>query len=157
MEHEVLQQILGELQGLKQGQMKMDQRLDKVDQRLDKVDQRLDKVDQRLDKVDQRLDKVEQRLDKVEQRLDKVEQRLDKVDQELSTVNQAVLHNRVLIEENRRHLRLFAEGYGGVVERIMQPAPYAHKDDVEVLKRVVTDHSKEIAKLKAAIQGNEAG
>ena len=56
-EKNLLEQILSEVQGMKQSFGSLENRMDKMDERFDSIDLRLDKMDDRQDKIDQKIDR----------------------------------------------------------------------------------------------------
>lgn len=56
-EKNLLEQILSEVQGMKQSFGSLENRMDKMENRLDKMDDRFDSIDLRLDKMDQKIDR----------------------------------------------------------------------------------------------------
>ena len=90
-EKNLLEQILSEVQGMKQSFGSLENRMDKMDERFDSIDLRLDKMDDRFDSIDLRLDKMDDRFDSIDLRLDKMDDRQDKIDQKIDRNYDAVM------------------------------------------------------------------
>ena len=56
MENEILQQILGELKDIKQGQVRLEKRFDVLEQRFDVLEQRFDVLEQRVGSLEQSVE-----------------------------------------------------------------------------------------------------
>lgn len=131
----------------------MDQKLEeKVGQVIEEVLDR--KLDEKLDKkFDEKLEPVYQRLDGMDRRLDGMEQRLDRVEKRLDNLEEYSRQTRVLLEDTNQKVRLLAEGQQLLFEKVQRLDKIEEtlcnvKSDTEVLKDVVSWHSKDISRLK---------
>jgi len=87
---EMLQkQIDGLSQGQERIQRDMDKRFEQVDKRFEQVDKRFEQVDKRFEQVDKRFEQVDKRFEQVDKRfeqmiisIDKLSDKLDNRDQE---------------------------------------------------------------------------
>ena len=86
--------------------------------KLEQVNDRLDRMDGRLDRMDGRLGGVEGHLGRVESRLEGVEGRLEQVETKLERVEENVRYARIEIEGVRDEVKLVAEAYIGLDERL---------------------------------------
>lgn len=100
--------------------------------------------------MDTRLDKVDIRLDKMDIRLDKIDIRLDKMEQDVA-FNKKNLHDLRTYTENEIEpkIRLLAENYVPAAKRYETAVQEMDeiKQDIDVLKRVVADHSEKLKKI----------
>lgn len=124
LEH--LARITQEVTELKNGQQRLESRMDAVELRLDKIDSCLDKIDSRLDNVESRLDKIESRLDNVESRLNTAEQNLG------------------LIKEQTAILLEFRTEINAKVDKLTE--------DVHFIKHKEHLNEEELFKLKAHLE-----
>ncbi len=82
----ILNQILSEIKGLKQGQENTNERLNHMDKQLDGMDNRFDLIDKRLDGMDERFDLIDKRLNGAEERFEHMDKRLDNIEKKIDAV-----------------------------------------------------------------------
>lgn len=82
----ILNQILSEITGLKEGQARLETRLDSVDSRLDSVDSRLDKVELRLDNLEKGQQQIQKELRGVWDDILRIDKRISAHDEELEVL-----------------------------------------------------------------------
>ena len=142
----------------------IDGKLERVENRLTKVEDRLTVVEDKLEVVDERLTKVEDKLEVVDERLTKVEDKLDEVDERITQVegrltivegNQAAISSTLkkigLTQENDVLPRLqnIESCYTYTYKRYQAGIDQVEtmQTDIEVIKSVVSEHSKTLQKI----------
>lgn len=89
----------------------------------------------------------------MKQEIKGVNKRLDNVEQELSDVKQLATKTAMTLEnETNKKIQLFAEGYLPLTEKVdaLSEDMEVVKFDVDIIKKVVTTHSKELDRLGKA-------
>jgi chromosome segregation ATPase len=124
----------------------MDQRLDKMDQRLDKMEQRLDAMDQRFDAMDQRFDAMDQKIDSMDKRLTtELNRQGDLIHQLINTV----AATNVKISETNEKLTALETKVDTVIDEVKEiKNSMATKHDLEYYDQMISEHSRQIYKLK---------
>jgi chromosome segregation ATPase len=131
----------------------MEKTLNLILDKLGSMDQRLDKMEQRLDKMEQRLDKLEQRLDAMDQRIDSMDLRLtgelnrqgDLIHQLINTV----AATNVKLTETNEKLAALDTKVDSVIDEVKEiKNSMATKHDLEYYDQMISEHSRQIYKLK---------
>ncbi len=115
-----------------------------------KLEAGLKPVESKLDRMENRLDRMENRLDGMENRLDGMENRLDRMENDLQFVKNE-LQGVKLFQENviLPRLNTIESCYTDTYDRYRN---YVDKMDavfvdVDLLKKVVAEHSEKLEKL----------
>ena len=115
-----------------------------------KLEAGLKPVESKLDRMENRLDRMENRLDRMENRLDGMENRLDGMENDLQFVKNE-LQGVKLFQENviLPRLNTIESCYTDTYDRYRN---YVDKMDavfvdVDLLKKVVAEHSEKLEKL----------
>ncbi len=115
-----------------------------------KLEAGLKPVESKLDRMENRLDRMENRLDRMENRLDGMENRLDRMENDLQFVKNE-LQGVKLFQENviLPRLNTIESCYTDTYDRYRN---YVDKMDavfvdVDLLKKVVAEHSEKLEKL----------
>jgi predicted nuclease with TOPRIM domain len=83
------------------------------------VNGRLDEVNDGFARVDGRFTKVDERLARVDERFDKVDERFDKLESDMRAEFAAIRrHAEVMAESIRDDIRMLAEGYANISEKL---------------------------------------
>jgi predicted nucleic acid-binding Zn-ribbon protein len=146
--------VVSLLETLVQEVTKQGQKLENVEQGQAKLEQGQAKLMDKVTGLEQRQENLEQGQAKLMDKVTGLEQRQEKMTDEIADLKQEVISIKVLMEnEIRPAIKRLAEGYGIVINRLdhMQPDVEETRDDVDVIKKVVTSHSMEIHSLKRAI------
>lgn len=144
------QKLKTELQPINAKLQIIDGRLQNVEDRLQNVEDRLQNVEGRLQNVEEDLQTVKDRLQNVENRLQNVENDLQTVKDRLQNVETTVLKTSICQEnEILPRLNTIEACYTSTYNRY---SSYLAKMDtafmdIDVLKTMVTEHSKQFQKL----------
>ena len=151
---------------------KLDGRLGKLEHRMERLEQRMDHLESRVDGLEKRIDGLEKRIESLEMRMaglvirvDSLEERSNNLDNHINGLGETItsLDNYVRIDMDRRvkHVELTVENrmlpvlpdlrscYEDTYERYRKWADHLEgmNQDVILLKRTVTEHSKKLEQL----------
>ena len=87
---ELLQGMSGDISELKQGQARMEKRLDSLEEKVDRLEEKVDSLEQKVDSLEQKVDSLEQKVDRLEQRVDSLEQRVGSLEQRVGSLERDV-------------------------------------------------------------------
>ncbi len=138
---------------------KLEQKLEeKLDKKLDeKLDKKLAPINEKLDRIEQKVDVLEQRVDVLEKDVGELKQKVDVIEKDVGELKQKVgviekdVRKLELIYENDLQPRLqniescYLSTYRRYQDSIMEND--AMKLDIQVLKRVVMEHSEKLQKI----------
>ena len=125
---------------------------EKILQMLEKLNETVVGLDAKIDsKVDGLRDELTGKMDAMREELrDEIHDEVDRLGDKLSGEIRA---NRVLIEDVEHKLKIHNEGLDLLIKAHSKPAEYATKDELEVVKSVVAEHSAAIQELKIGFTG----
>lgn len=112
----IFDQILEELKGLREGQARLEARLDSLDVRMDSLDARMDNLDVRMDSLDARMDNLDARMDSLDTRMDGLEVKViglkegqTCIESRLNAVYDQVVENCEKLTENEMKFDMFKD------------------------------------------------
>ena len=121
----------------------MDIRLTAVESKVDAIDARLTAVESKVDAIETRVTVIEGKVDAIEVRVTAVEGKMDAIDNRVKKVE--------LFQENKILPRLnnIESCYTSTFNRYKDSTEDYEmiKQDVSILKKVVTDHSEKLQKI----------
>ena len=131
---------------------KLEQKLEeKLDKKLDeKFEQKLAPVNEKLDRIEQKVDVLEQKVDVLEQKVGVIEKDVVELKQKVDVIEKKV-RKLELVYENDLQPRLqniescYLSTYRRYQDSVMEHD--AMKLDIQVLKRVVMEHSEKLQKI----------
>ena len=129
-------------------------KIDSLNTRMDSLNTRMDSLNTRMDSfqddINNRIDILSKRLDKNTDKVDILSKQLDENTRKLDTVAEDVSKIKITVEnEIKPRIGLIAEGHQPIVEKVTSLTEDMEivKFDVDIVKKVVTTHSKELNKL----------
>ena len=87
---ELLQGMSGDISELKQGQARMEKRLDSLEEKVDRLEEKVDSLEQKVDSLEQKVDRLEQRVDSLEQRVGSLERDVSSLKSDMRILKQKV-------------------------------------------------------------------
>ncbi len=132
----------------------MQKMFDSLNTKIDSLDTRMNSLNTRMnsfqDDINNRIDILSKRLDKNTDKVDILSKQLDENTRKLDTVAEDVSKIKITVEnEIKPRIGLIAEGHQPIVEKVTSLTEDMEvvKFDVDIVKKVVTTHSKELNKL----------
>ena len=132
----------------------MQKMFDSLNTKIDSLDTRMNSLNTRMnsfqDDINNRIDILSKRLDKNTDKVDILSKQLDENTRKLDTVAEDVSKIKITVEnEIKPRIGLIAEGHQPIVEKVSSLTEDMEvvKFDVDIVKKVVTTHSKELNKL----------
>ncbi|MFJ7726660.1 hypothetical protein ACIQXV_10880 [Neobacillus sp. NPDC097160] len=142
----ILKLILDKIDALDQKVNTLDQKIAGMDQRLTGMDERLAGMDQRLTGMDERLAGMDQRITGMDERLTSEQKRQGDLLQQL--INTVAVTN-VKISETNERMDAIETKVDTVIEDVKEiKNSMATKHDLEYYDQMISEHSREIYKLK---------
>ncbi|GAA4072392.1 hypothetical protein [Amphibacillus indicireducens] len=170
MSEVILNQILTELKEIKHEQVVTNQRIDRLDKRIDGLDQRIEMMDKRIDGLDQRIEMMDKRIDGLDQRIGMMDKRIDGLDQRIGSMDKRIdgLDKRIRamdtrIDDNTSRLDSLTNTVKLIHDQTVKLTEYhlittealkrlASNDDVDYLIDKVSEHDREIYKIKNTLE-----
>ena len=132
----------------------MQKMFDSLNTKIDSLDTRMNSLNTRMnsfqDDINNRIDILSKRLDKNTDKVDILSKQLDENTRKLDTVAEDVSKIKITVEnEIKPRIGLIAEGHQPIVEKVTSLTEDMEvvKFDVDIVKKVVKTHSKELNKL----------
>lgn len=126
--------------------------LSSLTDKVDGIDSRLAKVEAVQAKQGEQLAKQGEQINRIEDRLDAMDGRLDTMDKHLKEVDERSMRNGVMLENDvAAKVQAVLDGHD-VLARTLASKEQVEKlaEDVDIIKSVITDHSREIHELQRA-------
>lgn len=125
-----------------------------LNEKVDALDEKVDALDKKVDSLEKKVDSLEEKVDSLEEKVDSLEESLD---EGFHILNERVesletgLHNVRLFQENviLPRLNTIESCYLDTFKRYQKNADKMEivYDDVDLLKKVVAEHSEKLQKL----------
>lgn len=144
----------------------IDEKLKPVEERLDRLEASVERLEARMDSLEIRMDRIEERMDRLEARVDSLEERVGELEKEVTALKQKMgdLETQVVgikvyldtrIEPRLKNLEsTYLDTYKRYCREIdRMPQAYS---DVDMLKGVVVEHSRTLARHEELITALQA-
>lgn len=108
---------------------------------------RVGHLEDRMDRLETKMDGLETRMDKLEVRIDGLEVRVDRLETKVGALDQRVIDIELHLENvTDKNISILAENYLPATKRFMKASAWMEtmQTDIELLKKVVTDHSQRL-------------
>ena len=135
----------------------MEKDISTLNEKVDALDEKVDALDKKVDSLEEKVDSLEEKVNSLEEKVDSLEEKVNSLDEGFHILNERVesletgLHNVRLFQENviLPRLNTIESCYLDTFKRYQKNADKMEivYDDVDLLKKVVAEHSEKLQKL----------